>query len=234
MNRRILGKLHRWIFIFMGVFIVAWLVSGILMAMPPYWFGPTNFYKNPAIDFRTAALSPADAIDRLDMPGIGSSDIKRVELRQVRDELLYSVKLADGNTHLVSARDGAPFSFSEGLVVDIIRTAFKVDSPVQEVTRMMEHDMTYPWGSLPAWRIRFAYNPSHAYLLEESSLKVFRSSHATRIRSAITSLHEFTPVNLITSDKWVRKGLLIGIGSISLLGALIGVLLTLPRKQARR
>lgn len=231
MNRRALGKVHRWIFIFTGAFIVVWLVSGILMAMPSYWFGPTNHYENPSFDFRTALVSPAEAIGRLGLQGIGAGDIKHVKLRQVRDELLYSVRLANGNTHLVSARSGAPFSFSQELVVDVIRTTFRIDSPVQEITRMMEHDMTYPWGNLPAWRIRFAYNPSHTYLLEEGSLRVFRSSPVTRLRTAITSLHDFTPITLVTSDDRVRKGLLIGISSIALLGTLIGVLLTLPRKR---
>lgn len=214
--------------------MVAWLVSGILLVMPPYWFGPTASYKNPPIDFSTATLSPAAAIDRLDTPGVTADDIKRVELRQIRDELLYSIRLADGKTRLINAHNGNPFSFSADLVLDIIRTTFKVDSPVQEITRMMEHDMTYPWGSLPAWRIRFDLNPAHAYLLEESSLRVFRSSNATRMRSAITSLHEFAPIDLITSDSRVRNGLLIVTGSISLIGALLGVLMTLPRKRAQR
>ncbi len=233
MTRRTLNKFHRWIFIFMGVFMVTWLLSGILMAMPEYWFGPSSLHKNPQIDYRMARLSPADVINRLVAEGLSDSDIRHVSLRQVNDDLLYSIRLADGSIHLINARNGAPFGFSEQLVVDITRKAFKVDSPVQAVTRLLQHDKSYPWGSLPAWRIRFEYNPSHAYLLEENNLRIFRSSNMTRIRTAIISLHDFSPIDLVTDDNRVRKGLLIVIGSISLLGALIGLLLALPRKRVQ-
>jgi len=233
MNRQTLYKLHRWIFIFMGVFMVTWLLSGIIMAMPGYWFGPASNHKNPDIDYRVATLSPAEAINRLVAQGVPNSDIKQVSLRQVNEDLLYSIRLADGSNQLINARNGAPFAFSEQMVVDIIRKAFKVESPVQEVTRLLQHDKTYPWGSLPAWRIRFEYNPSHAYLLEENNLGIFRSSIETRIRTAIMSLHDFSPLDLISNDDRIRMGLLIVIGSISLLGALIGLLLALPRKRVQ-
>lgn len=229
--RRQLGKMHRWIFTVMGVFIVMWLISGILMAMPDYWFGPTPEYMQPVIDYHSATLSPADTVGVLISRGIPSDDIRRVDLRQVRNDLLYSVQLGTGETLLVDARSGETFEFSEELVVDIIRDTFHVDSTVVDVTRLNKHDASYPWGSLPAWKIRFAYDSSHVYLVAEKDLGVFRSSTATRVRTAITSLHEFTPVYLISDDQRVRKGLLILTGTVSLAGALIGVLLTLPRRR---
>ena len=96
---------------------------------------------------------------------------------------------------------------------------------------MDEHSTAYPWGKLPVYRATFIDSSSVSYFIVPADLKVFRSSPVTRLRSAITSLHEFGPINFLTSDWRVRKGLLIVISCIALAGATAGMLLTLPRRR---
>jgi hypothetical protein len=131
---------------------------------------------------------------------------------------------------LINARNGELFVFTEQLVLDIIRNSFNTDIPLNEIEHLTQHDFNYPSGGLPAWRVRFEDKPSNAYYLVESTLKVYRSSIVTRVRAAIISLHELTPVMMITSNSWVRIWLLIIVAAISLAGAMIGVWLTLPRR----
>jgi hypothetical protein len=225
-----LRRIHRWIFIFMGIFIVSWLLSGLLMATPSGWFGPVAKHVNPAIDYNLVTMSPAEAIKRLTEQDATATDIKNVSMLQINEDVLYSIRVANGDTRLINASNGELFIFTEQLALDIIRNSFKVDTPLEDIEHLTQHDRTYPWGELPAWRVRFEDNPSNAYYLAEPTLKVYRSSIATRIRAAITSLHEFTPVTIITSNRWVRTWLLIIVAAISLAGAVIGVWLTLPRR----
>lgn len=230
MNRNRLRALHRSIFIFFGIFIVAWLLSGLFMAMPADWFGPSANYRNPPADWGRVTLSPAAAIAR----ATGQADApatRDFRLRQVGEHLLYGVTLADGSDLLVDASDGSRFEFTPQLAEAIVRNAWRVEAPLQAVETLTSHTPAYTWGSLPAWHLTFQDAPSTDYYIGQD-LNMFRSSPLTRVRAAIMSLHEFEPVALITDNSKVRKGLLLLVGSIALAGAIIGLLLALPGRRS--
>jgi hypothetical protein len=228
MNRKLFRTIHRTIFIFMGIFIISWLLSGLLMTIPASWFGPVADHQNPPADWSRITLSPAAAIARATTREYPPAAARNVSLRQINEHLLYSVTTTDDKEVLIDAHRGRQFEFTPALAESIIRTAFKVDAPLQEISILEQHDHSYPWGSLPAWRVSFQDAPSAEYYLAERDLRMFRSSPVTRIRAAIMSLHEFEPITLVTDNWWVRKGLLIAISAIALVGAMAGLFLTLP------
>lgn len=225
MNRNALRRVHRWIFIFLGVFIVGWLASGLLMAMPPQWFGPVAWYQQPQADWSQVRLAPSAALARLPQD---AGEIRDISLRQINDQLLYSLVTRDDREYLVNARDGSLFEFTAGLAEQIIRDAFRVQAPLLEISQMDQYNLSYSWGSLPAWRMRFQDAPHADYYLSQRELRMYRSSPLTQLRGAIISLHEFEPLKLVTDSSRTRKGLLIAISAIALIGALAGVWLTLP------
>jgi hypothetical protein len=231
MNRRLFRTLHRTIFIFMGIFIVIWLLSGLLMAMPASWFGPVASHQNPPADWSRVTLSPATAIARATARQDPPAAARDVSLRQINEHLLYSVTMTDGKEVLIDARRGKRFEFTPALAESIVRTAFKVDAPLQEISILEKHDHSYSWGGLPAWRMSFQDDPTAVYYLGQHDLRMFRSSLLTRVRSAIVSLHEFEPVKLVSDNWWVRKGLLILISTIALAGAVAGLFLLLPARR---
>ncbi len=231
MNNRKLRTIHRWLFTFVGIFMVTWLLSGMLMAIPNNWFGDVMWHKNPVPDYRNAVFSPADAITKLEADNTAPVEVKSATLRQINEHLLYSLKLADGSERLVDATNGEPFTFTAELAESIIRDNFKIDAPLAEIDYLAEHSKVYPQGKLPVFRATFTDSSSVAYFIVPADLRVFRSSPVTRLRSAIISLHEFEPVNLLTSDRRARTGLLIVIAGIALVGTIAGVLLTLPRRR---
>lgn len=228
MNRKLFRTFHRTVFIFMGIFIVIWLLSGLLMAMPASWFGPVASHQNPPADWSRVTLSPAGAIARATARQNPPAAARDVSLRQINEHLLYSVTTTDGKELLIDAHHGRHFEFTPALAESIIRTAFRVDAPLQEISILEKHDHSYSWGGLPAWRMSFQDDPSAIYYLGQRDLRMFRSSLPTRIRSAIVSLHEFEPVKLVSDNWWVRKGLLIAISAIALVGAVAGLLLVFP------
>ncbi len=231
MDYRQLRKLHRWIFNLAGIFIVIWLLSGVLMVMPAYWFGPTANHQNPPADFRRAAISPAEAIVRMEQRTSQPAKVANVQLRQINDVILYAIRLDNGEEQLVNATTGEIFAFTPALAEDIIRRDFKVKTPLADIRRLDGYERDYPWGSLPVYRLRFEGDGTASYYVAEKDLRVTRSSTLTRVRAAITSLHEFEPVKLISDNAWARRGLLIAIGAIGLTGALIGVWMTLPLRR---
>jgi len=235
MDYRQLRTLHRWIFNLAGIFIVIWLLSGLFMAMPAYWFGPTAYHKNPPADFRRVAISPAEAIVSMERHNGQPAKVVNVQLRQINDDVLYAIRLENGDEQLVNAMTGEYFSFTPELAEDIIRRNFKVKAPLADIRRLDGYVRDYSWGSLPVYELRFEGEGSASYYVAEKDLRLIRSSALTRVRAAIAGLHEFGPVKLISDSLWTRKGLLMAISAIALAGAVIGVWMTLPlrRRTAR-
>lgn len=232
MNRILLRRIHRWVFILVGIFMLSQLASGLLMALPADLFGvKVRWPGNTQVDYRQAVLSPAEAIARLDLDSTPAAAIKRVQLRQIDDQLFYSIVLADNSEQLIAATTGRQFSFTPELAESMIRSRFGIEAPLAEIEHLTEHSSLYPWGSLPAYRLAFEDSSWKNYFLVQNDLKMFVSTPVTRVRAAITSLHEFEPIKLVTHDERVRKGLLIVVFGTALAGAVTGMLMLLPRRR---
>ena len=231
MNRGQLRNIHRWIFTATGIFILIWLLSGLFMVLPDHWFGGmVKWPDNPQVDYHAAVQSPSGAIARLAADSDVPVEIKSVKLRQIGEQLLYSITLADGSEQLIDAMNGERFRFSPELAETMIRNNFNIDAPLVEIEQLTEHSSAYPWGGLPAFRLVFGDSASASYFLVQNNLKLYRSSPVTKLRAAVTSLHGFEPVNFLTSDERVRRWLLIAVSVIALAGAIAGLLLTLQKR----
>jgi len=215
-------RIHKWIFVFMGAILLVWLLSGMVMLLPPNWFGPESRNAPATADFRVATLAPAEAIARLEAGSGEPLDVIAVRLQRVQDQLLYAVRLRGGEEHLVDARTGARFEFSRALAEQVARAGFGIDAPLAELLELQQHDSFYPWGDLPVFRLRFADKPSDFYLVDQKTARVTRSSTASRIRQAVTSLHHFQPVESLTGSAQLGKALLMLTSVLGLLGVVSG------------
>jgi hypothetical protein len=234
MNRNLVRKLHKWIFVFMGIFMLAWVVSGIVMVLPQWWFGAVRKLDRTDVEYVQARISPAQAIAAIGQSGLVSAEIRNVTLRKVDGRVLYEIAYRNGESRLIDAQNGEPFSFTPVLAERITRRNFDITAPLLESSRLTEHDASYPRGPLPAFRVRFADNPSVSYFLQEDNLQVFRSSILSRLRGAIVSLHNFGPVEMLTGNGAIRHNLLVLVAAVSLIGTLAGLILTLPRGKTER
>lgn len=234
MNRTYWRRVHRWIFIFMGVFMLAWLVSGILMITPGRWFGDLA-PQNPGhiVDYSQITLSPADIISRLDANRVTPQEIRAVTLRKIFDRILYEVRIKGGQTQLFDAQTGQPFVFTPELAEVLARDAYPSTAAVRSIEKLEEYDRLYGWGSLPVYRLRFEDHPSTIITVVQANGRVMRLTPMMGIRRAITGLHEFIPLKLVTDNDNVRKGLLILTGMLTLFGTIAGIYLTLPARRKR-
>jgi uncharacterized iron-regulated membrane protein len=233
MNTYALRSLHRWIFIFMGLVMLVWLISGILMAVPHYWFGGVTRYHQPAAEFRTVNLSPAEAISRLEQQHGGRLDIEHIWLVQIENTPLYRIMAADAGSGFINGVTGEPFEFQPALAEQLARQQFNIDTPLLESTRLTAHSHTYPFGPLPVHRLRFVQHPGQYYYVNEEDASVSRSTTLSRIYNGITSLHDFSPLDTLAGNLKLRMPLLVLTGLLSLVGTIIGVLLIFPLRRKR-
>lgn len=227
MTRGQYRALHKWIFIFMGAFILMWCASGILMVLPQHWFGESIEYSRPAVEYRNVTLSPADAIRQLEQHTGSEADVISVSLLQIHYRLLYRIQTGDWKYHYIDSLTGENFEFTPALAEDITRSIFTINSPAIESTRLTAHDMSYPLGELPVYRVRFEDNGA-SFFVKEQDGRVTRSTIPAILRNLVMTLHVLEPVEHFTHSVWLRKNILVLTGALTLLGAVIGYILTLP------
>lgn len=219
----------------MGVFMLAWLISGILMLIPGQLFGDLKPRSaSHVVDYSQISLSPADIMSRLDADRRTPQDIRAVTLRKIFDRALYEVRFHGGETQVFDAQTGQPFVFTPELAEALARDAYPSTAAVHSIEKLEEHDRLYSWGSLPIYRLRFEDHPSAIVTVVQADGRVMRLTSMMGLQRAITGLHEFIPVKLVTDNDNVRKGLLILTGTITLLGTIVGIYLTLPVRRKVR
>lgn len=234
MRRGQYRTLHKWIFIFMGALIIIWCVSGILMILPMYWFGAVTHADKPDVDYRNITISPAEAVARLEQHSGSRLDLRRIQLKQLHNRLLYKISAEGHETGYIDSQTGEYFEFTAELAERITRTAFDIDAPLTESTRLINHDTSYPFGQLPVFRVRFANAQDTRYFVTENNARVTRSTILSRLRAAIVSLHTFEPVEFFTHSQQLRNGLLLLTAILTLLGAVIGYILALPSSRKNK
>lgn len=235
MNKRLLGAWHRWLFIFMGIFMLIWLVSGVVMSLPWTWFIPPGNTDLPAPDYSAITLSPAEAITRFEQHAGKKLDVKKVKIMQIDDGLYYFVRTQDDTTGHVNGVTGEILDFTPELATRLVRSKHGIEAPVQKATYLVEHTGIYPAGPLPVYRVNFEDKPSHYYYVNANSANIVKSSLVTRSYRLIVSLHAFEPMQLLPRGEQLRLLSLFITGMLSLIGTVIGVFLIFPlrRKRAR-
>ncbi len=191
-------KVHKWIAVSIGVFFLMWLISGIVMILPPLSPGPLREQKLEALDFRKITVSPSQAVASIEKVLETSAEVNRVNLRRVQDAVVYDVILKNGGSHLVDAISNQVFAITPERAERIVRSAFPTQAHVLQIERVSRHSYVYQRGPLPAYRVVFDNDQSTAYYVSTHDGTVRRSDRWSRIRGAIESLHTFEPLKLIT------------------------------------
>lgn len=233
MKRRTLFSLHRWIFIFMGIFMLIWLISGVVMSLPDYWFVKTGKYTAADIDYRTLVVSPAAAVTRFEQHHGGPQDIRKIRLNTIGDDTYYLVRASGGLKGSINARTGEYFDFPAALAEQLARQRYGIEAPLAASDYLTEYSATYPNGHLPVYRLGFTDRPGHYYYVNTDNGNVDQSTLLSRVYHGITSLHAFDPLVSLTGNNQLRMGLLFVTGAVSLLGTIIGVILIFPLRRKR-
>jgi uncharacterized iron-regulated membrane protein len=229
--RTTLRKVHKWIFIYMGIFMLFWVLSGIMLSIPTHWLDVGARPDTQAADYSVAAVSPSQAAATVFADSGKDASIDSLHLQMIQGKLLYVIKLKEGDLRLIDAGSGKYFPFTPQLAEAIVRERYGIETAVIENRVMNTHDMGYPWGPLPVSHLRFAGEFTDAdFYVNHASGNVRSATLLTRARAVAGIIHSLEPIKFVSSER-THRTLLVFAGVVSLFGVLAGLYLVLPRRR---
>jgi PepSY-associated TM region len=231
MNRWPMYRIHKWFAVTVGGFFLMWLMSGIIMVLPPISPGPGPVLRATNVDFRKIDLSPAQAVEKLEKVLGSSIEVNQVNLRRIQDVAAYEVHLKEGGTHLLNAASGQVFTITPDMAERYVLDTYPTEGRVLTVESVEEYSYAYQWGSLPAYRVVLDADPSVDFYVTPNDGTVRRSDPWNRLFGALASLHTFEPLKLVTRRDEIRRGLMMIAGIIGIAAAVTGYYLALRRNQ---
>jgi uncharacterized iron-regulated membrane protein len=224
-------RIHKWFAVTVGMFLLVWLFSGIIMVLPPISPGPDPVRQAASVDFRDVTLSPAQAVANLENALGTSSQVSSVSLKRIQDVVVYEIRSRNGGPHLIDAVSGQPFSITRDLAERYILDTYPSEGRVQKVETVKQHSYAYQWGPLPAYWVVLDSDPSVDFYVSINDGAVRRSDRWNRLRGVLESFHTFEPVKLLTKRDELRKGLLVLLSMVGIVAAATGYYLFLGRRS---
>lgn len=227
-------QIHKYLAIVAGIFFLAWTISGIVMMTPLDWYQPSPLKSAGTPDYSQALISPAEAVKLLGADLNSPVDVVALELKTINNRPVYDIIAANVGSMLVDASKGDVVKITPEIAEQIARDAIQTQAEVQSILRIKEHSASYPFGQLPVFRILFYDHPEEIYYVTVQDGRLSQSTWLTRLRFAITSLHTFEPLRLISANDKIRQLSLIITAFLSILVALTGYYLAVLPMMRRR
>jgi hypothetical protein len=223
-----LHRAHRWIAIPTGVFIVGWLVSGVLSMVPSPAPQPR---RAQTLDLAQITVTPMEAALALVGPGI-APDVRSIRLVQLGDVVAYEIAAGGHGPRLVHAHSGRPINVDAGLARSIaaVRTPVGAQVVHADILTRRRHDLTYLWGSLPAHRVAFDDPWGTVVYIGAEDGSVRSTTRWSRALDIVWAFHTFGPLEVVVGDP-ARKATLILISLTALLTAFTGYAIVAWRQR---
>ncbi len=204
------------------------------MVLPGRWFEPAIANQLTALDYKHAVLSPADALAIIEKDKGEQIHVADIEPTSIQGRFIYEVVLDTGEVRLIDANSGETIWITDEIAAEIARDYIQEDLDIKELELLESHDILYPFGPIPVYRVIFTDDQTNFYYVSASNGELSRSTSLTRTRAIITSLHTFDPINIIPNMDRFRKGLLVITSFIGLLTTILGYwIFLLPYLQRR-
>ncbi len=235
MMRKAFRKIHKWVFIFTGVFTLLWVLTGVVITLPEHsdWEKLRVSDKVSLANYRDITLSPAEVLVKLKNERPLFEYARSIHFENIQGKILYAIQDQDGETHLINALTGEYYVFSEKLAELFTREIFSIKEAVNEITLVNNYSIDYLWGELPVYRLKFEGRASEIFYVSPVSSKVFRSTSFGRIANIAGFLHNFAPIRTFSGSDALRWGFMLFVGLVILVGTVTGVYLTLPKRKKR-
>lgn len=218
-------KVHKWVGVSVGVVLLMWIVTGVLLSV-----GEGRGQSRPAPpDYARATLSPAAAVAAASTGDSGLRAIRVVELDRLGDRVIYRVKGAPRGTALIDATTGERIVVGESLARELAQRAVP-GGTIESAELIHANDRGYA-GSLPAWRVRFADADATWFQLSAQDGLINISTTTSRTSSTVHGLHTFGSLTALRIERRHIRLLLIGASLVALAVVVTGYVLSLPRRR---
>ena len=184
----LLKKLHKWVGLFIGIQVLLWLLSGLVISLLDpvkvngrQWASPV--VTEPQYIGPTALLEPAE------LPTEYLKDALSIDLTIQHGIPVYLIRHSDGE-HLVSGIDGSLVTFESVDAEKLAIQDFNGDGEVISVERGMAPDMETRNHSGAYWRVNFSDKANTAIYISISTGKILeRRNSYWRVRDFFWMLH---------------------------------------------
>jgi len=224
-----LRSVHRWIAIPTGVFIVWWIITGVVRLLPEPGPPPSPVQT---LDLAQIAVTPAEAARALPLVGVTPA-VTSIRLYQLGDVLAYEIAVAGLGLQLVDARSGRPITVDAGLARNIAAARAPAGAQIvrTDLISRRRHDLTYHWGALPAHRVAFDDPWATVVYVGTADGSVRSTTRWSRALDAVAALHTFSQLDLVVPEPASRKATLIAIALTALVTALSGYAIVAWRQR---
>lgn len=185
---QLLKKLHKWVGLLIGIQVLLWLLSGLVISLLDpvkvngrQWASPAM--AEPQFIGSTALLEPAE------LPAEHLKDALGIDLTIRHGKPVYLIRRTDGET-LVNGVDGSVINFGKADAEKLARQDFNGDGEVISVERGMAPDMETRKHEGAYWRINFSDKANTAIYIAASTGKILeRRNSYWRVRDFFWMLH---------------------------------------------
>jgi uncharacterized iron-regulated membrane protein len=217
-------SLHRWIAYVLGALVILWVVTGVVMMFPA---PPTIRAADSApLDPSAALRSPSEAVQALPA---ARRRVRGVTLRNLAGRLVYDFAGQNGAHILVDATTAQRVELTDSLAVTLARRVMVDSTGNYSVRQITQHDQGYRFGPLPVYRIELD-DKSRTLLYVAPDGSITSTSNRSRVRATMAALHEFEIPGVRIPAK-LRKLLLLGASTFTIVLALTGYILALPARR---
>ena len=220
--------LHKWMGIVIGLALLMWTTTGIIMVLPVKRVRDTGDRPLPV---GRAVISPAQAMARI--AGDSAPRIRSVALVQIADHVVYQLETRRRSV-MVNAETGEPFEISAPVAEQVARGAFRGTAGKVTVEELTAYDARYSGGDLPTFRVSLGDSARTVSYVSARTGAIVTADSRRRLRGIVGKLHDFSAIKAIISADWVHRGLAISACVLSIISIFTGYWLALPRRQTAR
>jgi Na+-transporting NADH:ubiquinone oxidoreductase subunit F len=221
--------LHKWLGIVIGLALLMWTITGIIMVLPANRVRDTG---GGQLQVGRAVISPAQVVARL-AEADSAPRVRSVALIQLADHILYQVETRR-RTVLVDAESGELFQVTAEVAGQIARGAFRGTPGKITIEQLTEYDARYSGGDLPAYRVSLGDSANTVSYVSARNGSIVSADSRRRLRGVVGKLHDFSAIKAVISTDWVHRSLAIAACVLSIISILTGFWLALPRKPVSR
>jgi uncharacterized iron-regulated membrane protein len=190
-------RLHRWLAVPMGIILIGWLSTGIVMLFP----GPTPDALLPFapedVDYAAATISPAEATARVQEEMGAEAARINLALRTLQGRVVYEVRPDGAETRLVDGQSGDIITITPELARTLAAARLRPEASITDVELLDHHDSRYRTGPIPVYRAQVDVGPGTLIYVSAVNGSVIQASDRwTMVRAAFLSIHTFGTLRL--------------------------------------
>jgi uncharacterized iron-regulated membrane protein len=223
-------KVHKWVGIGIGLILLMWVVTGVLLSTGKGEERPT---RPPAADWGRVSVSPAQAAAVAASGDSALENVLDVGLDQVAGRVIYRVLGARNRAVLVDAETGQRITVDEALARSIAEHEVP-GAPVLAVKLLTHFDRSYNNGMLPVWRVALADEQETIVYVTAREGRASSIDASRRSKQRVLGWHTFGALRSFSLGRGPIRTLLIVSSVIAMVSIVTGYVMSLPKGWWRR